>query len=142
MLPLAPPTFSTTTDWTSNVCIPAATTRPSTSVSPPGGKGTIIVMGRDGYVCALTIRETAGSAAAPAARCRSFLRGNLMVMLQQLEHLPDTFNYIQHAPQCLLWALSRHGKCANRCLFPTLLLTQSGHEQLKIAAVHVKACSG
>src|SRR6516225_3122011 len=98
MLPLAPPTFSTTTDWTSNVCIPAARTRPSTSVSPPGAKGTIIVIGRDGYVCALAIHETAGSAAAPAARCRNFLRGNLMVMLQELEHLPNTFNHIQNPP--------------------------------------------
>src|SRR6516164_1521671 len=102
MLPLAPPTFSTTTDWTSNVCIPAARTRPSTSVSPPGAKGTIIVIGRDGYVCALAIRETAGSAAAPAVRHRNFLRGNLMVMLQELEHLPNTFNHIQNSPQCPL----------------------------------------
>src|SRR6516164_10863962 len=107
MLPLAPPTFSTTTDWTSNVCIPAARTRPSTSVSPPGAKGTIIVIGRDGYVCALAIRQTAGSAAAPAARHRNFLRGNLMVMLQELEHLPNTFNHIQNPPQCPLLGVKR-----------------------------------
>src|SRR5215471_20245750 len=107
MLPPAPPTFSTTTVRPSDVCIPAATTRPSTSVSPPGAKGTIIVMGRDGYVCALAIRETAGSEAAPAARCRNFLRGNLMVMLQELEHLPNTFNHIQNPPQCPLSGVKR-----------------------------------
>jgi F0F1-type ATP synthase membrane subunit c/vacuolar-type H+-ATPase subunit K len=40
------------------------------SVGPPAANGATIVMGRVGYVCALAICETAGSAAAPAARRR------------------------------------------------------------------------
>ena len=37
-------------------------------------------MGRDGYVCALATRKTAGSAAAPAARCRNRLRGSFILV--------------------------------------------------------------
>src|SRR3954471_9270308 len=54
MLPPAPPTFSTTTDCPSVVRIRSAMMRATTSVDPPGGKGEIIVSGRDGDGCACT----------------------------------------------------------------------------------------
>ena len=46
------------------------------SGAPPAGTPTIKCTGRVGYVCALAMRETAGRAAAPAARCRNDLRGS------------------------------------------------------------------
>src|SRR3954462_9306332 len=54
MLPPAPPTFSTTTDCPSVVRMRSAMMRATTSVEPPGGKGEMIVTGRDGYGCACT----------------------------------------------------------------------------------------
>src|SRR3954469_14029319 len=54
MLPPAPPTFSTTTDCPSVVRMRSAMMRATTSVEPPGGKGEMIVIGRDGYGCACT----------------------------------------------------------------------------------------
>jgi hypothetical protein len=44
-----------------------------------------IVIGRDGYVCALAIRDTAGSATAPAARYRNFRRP----MPVAIRHVPN-----------------------------------------------------
>jgi hypothetical protein len=38
-----------------------------------------------------------------------------MVMLHELEHLPNTFNHIQHPPQCLLLAQSGHAWRFNEC---------------------------
>src|SRR3954465_3616218 len=52
MLPPAPPTFSITTDCPSVVRILSAMIRAAESVEPPGGNGTISVIGREGYVCA------------------------------------------------------------------------------------------
>src|SRR5262245_2025541 len=43
-----------------------------------GGKGATTRTGRVGYACAFAIRDTAGSAAAPAARCRNCRRGSFM----------------------------------------------------------------
>src|SRR6516164_11185845 len=51
------------------------------SVAPAGPTGTIKRTGRDGYACAHAIRETAGSAAAPAARCRNCRRGSFILNL-------------------------------------------------------------
>src|SRR5262249_12451556 len=48
------------------------------SAPPPGGNPTIRRTGRDGYACALDDPDTIGSAAAPAARCRSFRRGSFI----------------------------------------------------------------
>jgi hypothetical protein len=48
MLPPAPPTFSITTGWPSSVRMRSARIRPTTSVEPPGGNGTISVIDRDG----------------------------------------------------------------------------------------------
>src|SRR5262249_19341468 len=63
--------------------------RAETSLPPPAANGTIIVTGRVGYVCALAIRETAGSAAAAAARCRKFRRGSFISTLPSLFSLFD-----------------------------------------------------
>src|SRR5215475_11426991 len=52
------------------------------SATPPGGTGTMMVTGRDGYACAQAKREPVGSAAAPAARCRKFRRGSFMRFLE------------------------------------------------------------
>src|SRR5262245_43057080 len=52
------------------------TIRALTSVDPPAANGTTIVTGRVGKACAHATRETAGSAAAPAARCRNCRRGS------------------------------------------------------------------
>src|SRR5262245_49521260 len=48
------------------------------SVAPPGAKPTMMRTGRLGYACAQANREMAGSAAAPAARCRKFRRGSFI----------------------------------------------------------------
>src|SRR5262245_37632365 len=60
------------------MCSP--TIRAVRSSVPPAANGTIIVIGREGKICALAVRETAGTAAAPAARCRKVLRGSFMAL--------------------------------------------------------------
>src|SRR5262249_19349008 len=60
------------------MCSP--TIRAVRSSVPPAANGTIIVIGREGRVCALAIREKGGTAAAPAARCRKVLRGSFMAL--------------------------------------------------------------
>src|SRR6516225_11469309 len=57
------------------------------------------------------MRDTAGSAAAPAARRRNCLRGSFTVMLHELEHLPG-HNHIQRRSGCLLLTQSDR-KCAS-----------------------------
>src|SRR5690606_30595518 len=52
MPPPAPARFSTTTGCPRLRLIASATGRPTVSATPPGGKGTIIVTGRDGQVSA------------------------------------------------------------------------------------------
>src|SRR6516162_1511220 len=61
------------------MCSP--TIRAVRSSVPPAANGTIIVIGREGKVCALAVRETARTAAAPAARCRKFRRGSFIFEL-------------------------------------------------------------
>jgi hypothetical protein len=48
MVPPAPPRLSTTIDWPSTSLILSATMRPTMVVLPPGGNGTINVIGRLG----------------------------------------------------------------------------------------------
>ena len=48
------------------------------SVAPPAGKPTMMRTGRDGQACARTMREAAGNAATPKARCRNVRRGSFM----------------------------------------------------------------
>src|SRR5438552_9139352 len=51
------------------------------SIVLPAAPGTTMRTARVGYACALAIRETAGSAAAPAARCRNCRRGSFILNL-------------------------------------------------------------
>src|SRR5262249_15905361 len=51
------------------------------SYPPPAGAGTIRRTGRDGYACAHATRDTDGSAATPAVRCRNFRRGSFILNL-------------------------------------------------------------
>jgi hypothetical protein len=52
VLPPPPATFSITIGWPSDRRIGSTRTREMASVAPPGGNGTIRVIGREGYVCA------------------------------------------------------------------------------------------
>ena len=72
-LPPAPVRFSTVTGWPSFSCIRSASTRATTSVAPPGGKGTTMRSGRVGAQaapCAAAIRGSSGEARAASARLR------------------------------------------------------------------------
>ena len=55
----------------STALIRSASIRAIASVGPPAAKGTIMVIGRVGYVCALATHGIAGSAAADAPNCRN-----------------------------------------------------------------------
>src|SRR5439155_14374207 len=71
MAPFAPGLFSIMI-----VCLSAtpsgwAIMRVIVSVPLPGPNGTMMLTGLAGYNCALAMREKAGKAAAPAARCRN-----------------------------------------------------------------------
>jgi hypothetical protein len=66
MVPSAPLRFSTTTGWPSDFPITSLRSRATMSFRAPGAKGTMTVMGRDGKVSAKAVRDTAGSATAPA----------------------------------------------------------------------------
>jgi hypothetical protein len=48
IVPPAPLTFSTITDWPSDVFMRSPTMRATMSVTPPAANGTISVIGRDG----------------------------------------------------------------------------------------------
>src|SRR5262249_50331171 len=54
--------------------------RATVSAPPPGGNPMIQRTDRDGYACALAMRGTASSAAAPAARCRNCLRRGSFIL--------------------------------------------------------------
>src|SRR5262249_40302207 len=72
--------FSTTTVPSRGFTL-SAHGRPTASNAPPGGNGTTSRIGRVGYVCARTTRDTAGSAQMLVARWRKARRGNLMTFL-------------------------------------------------------------
>src|SRR5262249_14723911 len=66
ILPLAPGRFSTTTPWPSTGASSAAISRPSRSLAPPGGKCTMMVIGRSGHApyagaAAIAIRPSANA---------------------------------------------------------------------------------
>src|SRR5215469_18113899 len=102
MVPPAPVTFSTMTGWPSELFIRSANTRPIVSVTPPTANGTTIMMGRDGYVCALAMRGRDGSAAAPAARCRKARRASvifapsLRLDVGRPDHLAPLLGFVGH----------------------------------------------
>jgi hypothetical protein len=63
----------------------SARIRAIVSYGPPAGKGTSIVIGRAGYGCALAMPDMAKSAAAPAAKRRKFLRGNVITFPPEMQ---------------------------------------------------------
>src|SRR5262245_24394048 len=90
MLLAAPTRFSTTNCWPSRSDSHCAISRVARSPPPPGAKPTTKRTGRVGYACALAIRDTVGSAAAPAARCRNVRRGSF----NSTSHLSPLFNHL------------------------------------------------
>src|SRR5215470_11632347 len=84
MLPFAPAMFSTMTGCPSVARIRSARIRPTTSTLPPGGNGMIIVIGRDGYVCAVAGQMSAGAARTAPPSCRNSRRGSFITCLQVL----------------------------------------------------------
>src|SRR5215208_4811731 len=77
ILPLAPVTFSTTTDWPSTALIRSTRMRATVSFGPPGANGTTIVIGREGYGCAAAAVTVASSAKHAAATIGFFIQGFL-----------------------------------------------------------------
>src|SRR5262249_22199729 len=80
------------------------------SLTPPGANGTTMRTGRVGYACAQAMRDAAGSAAAPAARCRKVRRGSFMASLSERrdasfrldvgrpDHLAPLFGFLLKPP--------------------------------------------
>ena len=62
MVEPAPVTFSMIMVCPSDARMPSAKIRPSVSVGPPAGNGTIIVIGRDGKLCACAALEPQSTA--------------------------------------------------------------------------------
>jgi hypothetical protein len=60
--PPAPARLSTTTDCLSSRPSASATGRATVSATPPGGNGTIIVIGLSGHVCACAAAATTSEA--------------------------------------------------------------------------------
>src|SRR6516165_10830958 len=89
MLVAAPVRFSTTNDWPNRSDSHCAIRRATTSAGPPAAKPTMMRTGRVGYACAHATRDTAGSAAAPAARRKNFRRGSFMLNPPSLVSLFD-----------------------------------------------------
>ena len=59
------------------------------STAPPGANPTMMRTGLAGYVCALAMRDTAVSAAAPVVRCRNCLRwGSFMMVAPETSKSP------------------------------------------------------
>src|SRR5262249_27309547 len=83
MVDPAPVTFSTMMGWPSDIRMPSLKTRPSVSVGPPAGNGTIIVMGCVGYSCArapIPQAKLAHPSAAATATARDIVfMGSLLV---------------------------------------------------------------
>src|SRR5688500_17793916 len=75
IVPPAPTTFSTTTDWPSDFCMRSAIRRAMVSVGPPAENGTMTVIGRLGNPCANApqARVNAAKAAKRWSMCMSFL---------------------------------------------------------------------
>src|SRR6266446_1611747 len=100
MLPSAPVTFSIMTGCPSIPLIRSASNRATTSVGPPAANGTIMVIGRVGYVCALAMGETTGSAAAPAARWRICLRWGSFMMCPSMTFGDEISRITKTTPIC------------------------------------------
>src|SRR4030095_4522504 len=89
MPPPAPALFSMTTGEPSARPIASASGRPTISATPPGGNGTIIVIGFDGYAsCA-----AGGDAAASAATSTITREGNIRAFMRLLQELTVSMDY-------------------------------------------------
>src|SRR5208282_1511005 len=66
------------------------------SDEPPAGNGTIMRTVRVGYACAHAIRDTVGSAAGPAARCRNRRRGIFIATLRSMAALEENCRHCRH----------------------------------------------
>src|SRR3954470_23605838 len=72
MLPVAPGLFSTTTAWPHFSCSFCPTARARMSAVPPGGDGTMNLMGLAGHACAAASVEAAASAGAAVSGFPTF----------------------------------------------------------------------
>src|SRR5215470_4693684 len=80
MPPPAPGLFSTTTGTPSARLIASAAGRPMMSATPPGGNGTIIVIGRDGYASCATAGSVYAAVATTTARSRVRVRARTLFL--------------------------------------------------------------
>src|SRR6266705_196061 len=90
-MPTAPPApvrLTTTTGCFSAWCIPAASGRPTMSATPPGGNGTTIVSGFDGYASCADAPAAAQSAIRRESRVLgiAYSQGREINMLLQKLH--------------------------------------------------------
>src|SRR5262245_22555409 len=77
MMPPAPPLFSMTTVWPSSLDNGSISSRAVRSTPPPGGNGTMILIGRLGYLSwapAPRVSAATGNASAPISRLLRMLR--------------------------------------------------------------------
>ena len=90
-LPAAPATFSTMMGWPSAFSMPACAIRTAVSAGPPGGNGTMILIGLVGNAWAEASRGSAAAESAAAAESRKERRfiGSILAV----------------AWRCILWAL-------------------------------------
>src|SRR5688572_23607545 len=90
-MPTAPPApvrFTTTTGCLRAFSICEASGRPTISATPPGGNGTIMVIGFEGYgSCANTGRATSSSSRYSTRDIRLLLRDRTYRMLQMLHFI-------------------------------------------------------
>src|SRR5580700_1519150 len=97
MAPPPPPWLMMAICWPSTSESLSAAIRAVTSMPPPGGNGTYILIGRDGKsvwaVAAVT--QTASAHAAHAAPCSSFLIG-LSFILRRRSAGPFGGEYLEH----------------------------------------------
>src|ERR1700730_2000428 len=83
MVETPPGRFSTTT-WPTRLVNSCAVIRAMVSIGPPGGNGTIILIGRSGYFCCAAARPIAGNPIAAPARAERTLRLVAMTILQEV----------------------------------------------------------
>src|SRR5262249_45748348 len=81
MLEPPPGRFSTTNCWPSCPESHGPMSRARMSGKPPGAVAATMRTGRVGEACAGAMRDKAGSAAAPAARCKNVRRGSFSLNL-------------------------------------------------------------
>src|SRR3954462_10290921 len=102
-MPTAPPApvrFTTTTGCLRDFCITVASGRPTMSATPPGGNGTIIVIGLDGYdSCATALPPASAASRLISARNMDPPRGAESNTRLQLLHFARSLS----APPRVKW---------------------------------------